>query len=235
VRFVALLWCVLSPLALPAQRRVQSLDEGAVAGSIRWFHDWRQSVVLGPAATLCRGERSGAYQYLYCDPEGVEIDVTRETPDGSISMLHVSRAESLEQVAASAPRLFKGWSLAESTRLTIAPERLLAARSRDDNASRLFFQNTRLFVENKLDPRWAGADAYYPWVFRGDPTYHVYVVRDGKVSVVWEFDIANGTVQGFPSFHFEGRSIPEVAAGNLRNRERWFRIDRRWLSGRGSH
>jgi hypothetical protein len=211
--------------ALLGQWRAVPLDPETLSNSLRWFSEWMYRIPPGSGQITCRGERSGAYEFAYCEPARVEIDIWRETTEGGISMIHAFRAESFGQIASNAPNRFGTWSTAEPTLLKVTPAQISKSRPKDLIASKAFHERTRTFVENTKDARWAGCTAYYPWVFRGDPTYHVYVARNGSAETIWEFNVVNGSVSPTANFYFDEAhgNLPPVAQENLADPDKWFR------------
>jgi hypothetical protein len=225
IALTCVLLCTVGQSALLGQWRTRSLDPEIVSNSLRWFSEWMYRIPLGSGQITCRGERSGAYEFLYCEPAQVEIDISRETTDGRISMINAFRAESFDQVASNAPNRFGAWSTVEPIRLAVTPEQISKSRTKDLIASKAFHERTRAFVENTKDARWAGSTAYYPWVFRGDPTFHVYIARNGRVETVWEFNIVRGSVSPSANFNFDEAhgNLPSIAQDNLADPNKWFR------------
>jgi hypothetical protein len=200
----------------------------AITSALRWFHEWMQSAPLGEGVTTCQGERSERYEYVYCQPTGLEVDIWIGGHNDRISMTHVAIANSLNEVVGNLPKRFDHWSGPTSiVRVEIAPEELSGIRTTDTDLTDSFYKRARSFIKKLPADRWGGASVHYPWVSRGDPQYHVYVTRRGKLETVWVFDIADDSVTEYPNFYLDVArgSIPPVAGTNLRDGSKWFRVE----------
>jgi hypothetical protein len=217
---------VLSSLEIQAYAADQVASRQAITSALRWFHECMQSTPLGDGVTACQGERSERHEYVYCQPGGLEVDIWTGGHHDRISMTHVALADSLKEVVANLPQRFDGWSGPTSAlRVEIAPEELSRIRTMDTDLTDALYKRARSFIKN--GDRWAGTSVHYPWVSRGDPQYHVYVTRGGKLETIWVFDIADGSITEYPNFYLDvaRRSIPPVAESNLRDGSKWFRVE----------
>jgi hypothetical protein len=131
------------------------------------------------------------------------------------------------ETVSNLPLRFGGWaSPVKRIEVRLTAEEIARARRKDSEMTEVCHTRTMRFVENSSDPRWIGATVYYPWVFEGDPQYHVYVARGGRIETIWVFDIVDGSVSDYANFYFDQarRSIPPVASTNLKDSSRWFHV-----------
>ena len=65
----------------------------------------------------------------------------------------------------------------------------------------------------------------YPWVCKGDPLYHVYVLRHSRLSYIWQFGRTGESLELNWSYEPGNRlrPVPPVADSNMKNSSLWYK------------
>jgi hypothetical protein len=207
-----------------------SKDQETVLQALRWFNVWVSPLPLDAAPAIrCKGKRAPDYEFVYCEPG--HVTVVRLPAGGSGMATRVSTTLTYEDEVRN--RKFNGlgdWP--KSTRtlsFTLKPEELLGERVRNAQLTKLFYERTR---RTMLRPGpLSGANVYFPWVSRGDPDYHVYVVRRGRVVAICEFGVVGSSVTDYVNFTYNRPLV--VAQRNLSDQKLWYRIEKFATGGPG--
>jgi len=211
-------------LGLSSCRRVfagETDDEReAIISGLRWFNDW-QTPFLGSDDVKCTGARSGAYQYVFCKPGAVEVDIWRKTVGVGINRVfaHPGFDDGRPSM------IFPGWKAPTSkVQWSFSAAEIVRNRDKDEKATERFFKRTFASVRE-----YGHADVTsiaYPWVLRGDPEYHVYLTHGKRVIGVLAFYVENGTTTEYPNFVFTEapHPLPRVAQRNIADPRLWFRV-----------
>jgi hypothetical protein len=198
------------------------INETLVKHALRWFNVWVSPLPLQPGSVLkCKGKQAPDYVFVYCDPGHVTVGrhLAGEAGMGTRVLTALTYEENVRN------RTFNGlgdWP--KSTRqvaFTINSEEVLAQPSKDAELTKQFYERTR-GVMLRPGPL-SGAMVLFPWVSRGDPQYHVYIVRKGKVNSIWEYTVINHSVTDYANFVYYRPLV--VAQRNLRDPSLWYRIE----------
>lgn len=226
-RFVRVLAAALALMSLVGESRLggeaANSEQRVVAHALRWFNQWVAPLPLEAAAEIrCKGKQAPDYEFVFCEPG--HVTVVRLPAGGSGMATRVSSTLTYEEELRN--RKFNGlgdWPKSTKTlSFTLKPEELLGERVRDARLTKLFYERTR---RTMLRPGpLSGTTVYFPWVSRGDPDYHVYVVRRGRVVAICEFGVVASSVTDYVNFTYNRPLV--VAQGNLSDHTLWYRIEK---------
>ena len=209
------------------EEKISGSDRERIAAAVQWSRDWVRPVGVIASNVVCRGERSGAYGYVFCEPDRAEVDLWHETLDGDASMVHISQIGSLVTAEKEAPLRFgPGWSGATGKiTITLTPIELAKTRVKDSHLTQVLYSLSKRFVEKAVNtPGKPGLLAYYPWVNRNDPEYRVYVTSKGRLVNIWAFVIVKRSISEYSNTVYDvaHQSIPQMAEASLQDGQRWY-------------
>ena len=209
---------------MTGQWRAAELEPESVANALRWYEEWIGPIPLGQGRNICRGGRSGSFEFLFCAPTNIEVDSWRDSLDGSVTMLRLFQATSFEQVSSQAPNRFGVGGTWTPVTVSFADDVLLKPRPKNAAASKSFYDRAHSFFADDLLRERGATEVWYPWVRQGDPSYHVYFVRNRIIETIYEFNIASGSIPTIPTFYYNGPrgNLPAVAERNLADPSKWF-------------
>jgi len=193
-------------------------DREAIRDGLRWYNNWQTP--LDASDVRCTGGRFERNEFAFCQPGEIEVDIWRNNQSGKVSRIFAHR----HTKGGPLPSVI-GWKKPTDKLEWSFPADELNQAGHDEEITTRFYQRT---VEKARQHAWDEVSSIsFPWVSRGDPEYHVYLSDSSrKVIGVLVFYVENGSISEEPNFTLDvpHHSIPPVAARNLADPARWYRV-----------
>lgn len=232
-------WGVLPILAAamcigsgPTQTTPQevSLEQSALVRSLRWYHRWKAPVEDDVSTDYrCRGlEFSDGERNIYCSPGSVQILLADSLACETLAVRAVLQGSTDVEGALSVARTLKatiGESVSREVSARISAS-VVEQYETDIQASARFMQGVREWTDWHSRRHKSGRGILlFPLISAEDPFFHVYEIRDGDVTTVYEFAVDCGVVAQSPHWTYDvpHRSLPPGAQFRANDKSRWYR------------